>query len=428
MTIGSHKHRTIVFPAHGRDQERRRREAELSTRLARLREAVRAATGTDLQTCDPGGQAGEKPPAEPAEIVTALTRHCIERLRDIDEDSVLDSGAKAEQLSELVVDLQQLALDLYRHDLSVRTRRLADCSAALARLRSLPSSADLLDQVCKELVERCGFGRAVLSRVEDGIWKPWMAHFSVGEEFESWFIEWIDQGIPLDEAPLEKRLLTERRPALIYDTATMPVYQPIIVKAGRSKSYVVAPVTGGPDVVGFLHADHYPSPKRTDEVDRDVLWAFAVGFGHIYERMVLMERLSEQRDHIREVLSSSVQMMDEIRNASIDLVGGSGAPKAAIDPETAATPIPIPGTGQGDGNTVVPPATPAVLGALTKRETEVLDLMIAGATNSAIAERLIITEDTVKSHVKRILRKLGVTNRSQAIAISLGLTPPGDSR
>ena len=48
----------------------------------------------------------------------------------------------------------------------------------------------------------------------------------------------------------------------------------------------------------------------------------------------------------------------------------------------------------------------------TEREREVLELMVAGATNSTIAERLVITEGTVKSHVKHILRKLGAVNRS----------------
>ncbi len=56
------------------------------------------------------------------------------------------------------------------------------------------------------------------------------------------------------------------------------------------------------------------------------------------------------------------------------------------------------------------------LDPLTKRESEVVRLILTGASNAAIATDLVITIDTVKSHVKRILRKLRVTNRAELIA------------
>jgi DNA-binding NarL/FixJ family response regulator len=55
-------------------------------------------------------------------------------------------------------------------------------------------------------------------------------------------------------------------------------------------------------------------------------------------------------------------------------------------------------------------------GVLTERELEVLDRMAEGATNAEIAEALVISESTTKSHVKNILRKLSVRNRTQAVA------------
>ncbi|ORB76723.1 response regulator transcription factor [Mycobacterium timonense] len=56
---------------------------------------------------------------------------------------------------------------------------------------------------------------------------------------------------------------------------------------------------------------------------------------------------------------------------------------------------------------------------LSEREAEVFDLMVTGASNQHIADRLVITEGTVKSHVKHILRKYGAVNRAQAIAWAL---------
>jgi DNA-binding CsgD family transcriptional regulator len=58
--------------------------------------------------------------------------------------------------------------------------------------------------------------------------------------------------------------------------------------------------------------------------------------------------------------------------------------------------------------------------ALTQREREILSMISAGATNAEIADRLVISQSTVKSHVKNILRKLGVRNRTHAAARYFG--------
>lgn len=56
---------------------------------------------------------------------------------------------------------------------------------------------------------------------------------------------------------------------------------------------------------------------------------------------------------------------------------------------------------------------------ITQRESEVLREMVDGLNNRAVAEKLVISEDTVKTHVRAIFRKLGVTDRSQAVSVAL---------
>ena len=115
---------------------------------------------------------------------------------------------------------------------------------------------------------------------------------------------------------------------------------------------------------------------------------------------------------------------EEIRQALGHVLDGH----AMIDPAVqhhlvdAITAGPSPASLRGQ------PARPRILDELTPREAEVLSLIANGLSNSEIAGRLVISEATVKSHVNRLLAKIQVRSRAQAVtyAYQHGLVGPGE--
>ncbi|WP_290063227.1 LuxR C-terminal-related transcriptional regulator [Amycolatopsis solani] len=271
---------------------------------------------------------------------------------------------------------------------------------ALTRLQDARSVARLAECV-PEAVCRLGFDRALYSEVRESVWVPQSCTVS-GDA--GWAAEILRIGRAespvLDRTVVETEAVRRRRALLVTDAQREARGLPCLVEAARLESYVVAPVVGDDGVLGLVHADRYVQGRQVDEFDREVLGAFAQGLGIAFRRTLLVERLHSLRTEIGRFTMNIADAMDRILS--------NGHP--------AAAPV--------IGDPVVPPPGPVpvrsfVESALTPRQLEVLRLMGDGRTNAAIATRLTISEDTAKSHVKQILRKLGAANRAEAVSLYL---------
>ena len=333
-----------------------------------------------------------------ASLLSAISSTALSTVEQLDKRD----RAKARRLTSVSMRALDLSDVVHKRIAAQRTKRYAQMRQGLDRLRRVASSAALLDRVCAEVVECCGFPRAMLTRVEGDWWFPWMAYFSDDRELEQRFVEWMNT--QRFRADLGRNLLA-LRPVVVRDAVARARGFAPMIEFSKTPSYVAAPISPAGRLVGVLYGDPGPSGRPVDEIDRDILSAFADDFGLIYARVALVERMRAQRERIEEAFGFAENMMSSLANAEIELARTPEGrlPANGDEPELAAA---------------APPK--AVEELLTAREAEVLAMMVRGASNAVIAEQLIVKEGTVKSHVKHILRKLDAVNRAEAISKYLG--------
>jgi LuxR family transcriptional regulator, regulator of acetate metabolism len=257
---------------------------------------------------------------------------------------------------------------------------------ALRRLRRAGSLRALFSQATYALCESIGFERAAFFSLRGKALVAESIHMrGIRESADHRLERLYPEPLRLCADFREAEALRRRRALLIEAAAGDP--QALTTLPG-SPSYVTAPVICEEHAVGLIQADRGLTGEHVDELDRATLWAFAEAFGYALERAVLKDRLR--------VFARSME-------ATVTELGRSGGELPPASARFSAHPA-----------RMLPDRE--LLALLTSREREVLGMLAEGETNATIARRLVVTEDTVKTHVKHILRKLGVRNRSQAVS------------
>ena len=315
-----------------------------------------------------------------------------------------ETPAKLASKVELAYEVATARAELRARDLADRLDVFDRIRESMAALYECETPEQLIEAVPGELCRACGFTRALVSRIRGSFWVPEVYEaVPGGDPEEDVFRAWLEEtDIPLEHMMIETELVRRRMPALVNTTNNPRTFREIVVR-GRTAAYVVAPIMPDGRAIGFLHADRVGQDHEVTTEDRDSIWTFAEHFGFLYHRAVLVERLAAQREQLREAFAGTEKLFDELRGAEIEL--GRSQPRS---PDITPTALFMRTESRIDA-------------LLTRREREVLELITSGATNVRIAEQLVISEGTVKSHVKHILRKLRVGNRAEAVARYLQL-------
>jgi DNA-binding CsgD family transcriptional regulator len=316
-----------------------------------------------------------------------------------------DSSQPVSKLLErlrLLAEVEQTRQQIEAREGITRMDTFVAIQEGLARLRSLTTPQGLIDAAPAELCRTLGFSRAMVSRVRGSLWTPEV--LEVDEQLDpdaEAFQQFVTGAeIPLAHMLMEAELVRRRIPVLVTDPWNHPRTFKPLVEVSRCTSYAAAPILPTTRVIGFFHVDRFGQDVPVSPEDRDNLWVFAEHFALLYERSVLVERLETQRKQLNELLSETIVSIDEICDTDVSLV--------------RTEPVPVRSGGARAGRSPLD-------SLLTAREQEVLELMASGATNNQIARELVVSEGTVKSHVKRILRKLRVENRAGAVSRYLHL-------
>lgn len=275
-----------------------------------------------------------------------------------------------------------------------RLQAITNAQDGVERLRDTDGRSELLHRAAEEACRSCGVTRCIVARVVRGDWKVVAARFTDDADAETGFLEQVQSMPPgVNGFRLESSLLRRRVPVLVDASAHVGGVLGILEPLALRQPYVVCPVVVEQRVIALIYGG---GETGATEVDRDALAWFAAGVAHLYERAALLGRLYAQRDQVQRMASSTHSVLTELTDADIELQVDSDDVRSAA--------------GRGT------PAMRELPGTLTRRELEVLSLMAAGVDNAGIAERLVLAEGTVKSHVKHVFRKLGSSNRAEAVA------------
>lgn len=328
---------------------------------------------------------------------TALktTRQAL--LHALDGGAEESTGLSTAKAAALVLGAVSVETDVKDALIQHRAEVALGVRDALSALRNAPSVGVLAERAPIE-ARRIGFRRALFSKIEQGTWMARTAFAVDDPEFGEEIVA-IGRANPrqLNGPLIESEMVRRCTPVVVSDPQSNPRVHTEFIRYTGTIGYVAAPITAWGVPVAMMHADR-DIDCAVDEFDRYILGTYAEGLGLTIERAQLMERLQAVRRATADYLSGVHAIADDF---TADVLESA---ELGLEPPAEA--------GKGHASMLSYERGER----LTPREWDVLRNLASGKTNAQIAVGLFVTEGTVKSHVKHILRKLGATNRTEAVA------------
>jgi DNA-binding CsgD family transcriptional regulator len=372
--------------------------ADASTLDERVAAVVMAATEVlELGSAD-------LPPADAQPRLIDLARRIGERI------ALAEPSDESLATGELLISILTLRCEQLDYDLSRKVRSLSEIRNALSSLRGL-RPAEMITAAPMVLSREFAFARTMISTVRGSLWLPQNLHIAEREEVDPRtqpFQSYVNGAqIQLADAPLETELVRKRCGAFVPAPEDDKRTFKEIVEVSGCFGYVAAPITVQGRAIGMLHADR---PGRTGVVRMEhleQLEAFAECLAVAFESAVLEEKAAQQRLEVDSLCGNVDELLSRSGGSSLWSMAGAMTAQRhdAYLRSDQATSI-----------------------SLTAREREIMSHVATGATNGQIARCLVISEGTVKSHLKHIAKKLNTSSRAAAVAVYSGIAVGAGSR
>jgi DNA-binding CsgD family transcriptional regulator/GAF domain-containing protein len=332
-----------------------------------------------------------------------LARQLDELRQRLDQRIALSEGPTDDVAAtgELLISILRVRCELLDDELSRRLKCVSEIRNALGDLRGL-SPREMIYAAPEMLSREFGFARTMISTVRGSVWRP--QHLYIEDEradpYSRPFLEYVHSAhIQLADAPLETELIRKRCGAFVPSPKDDKRTFKEIVDVSGCCGYIAAPITVQGRAIGMLHADR-PQPDGVVTTDHlDQLEAFAECLAVAFESAVLEEKAAQQRVEVEKLCANVDELLRRpVRSALWSVPGATPRQRHEIDYRHDRSAVP----------------------SLTAREREIMSYVATGATNGQIARCLVISEGTVKSHLKHIARKLKTSSRAAAVAVYAG--------
>jgi DNA-binding CsgD family transcriptional regulator len=262
---------------------------------------------------------------------------------------------------------------------------------AYRTLRECDSIEQLLARAATLAPETCSFDRGLVPAVGDGRLSARLSAPLTDPDSDELRRRLLAEPVQLVPGTPECEAALRRPPGRVTSAPSR------LAETLGLREWTCAAVAPEAAAIALVVVDRADGPVTDD--DQRTVTAFAEVVGVAVEQLVLRTRVKELAEEVRQFSAAAQALAREAMEAPVALPSDHGFGPALPRGDLAGRALSA--------------ETTAVL---SERERRIAELLVLGLSNREIADTLVVSPETVKSHVARILRKLGAANRVEAVS------------